>query len=242
MSSGTKGKGAGASSKTGASAVGRNGSSQSGGNNKSKKTNTQENASKSTSAAGTAVSTNLASPNPPVNASKDTKVAPNGSAYKNRATNVSAQKNMPKNDRLVFITTALIGYTVEVHFENGEVYEGIFHAYNCDEIPAAPSDASFDNSSAPIGGIMLKYARLIYDPKNPTLSKDAKAKKPITNHSFYVKDMEYFFVKDVSLEDGNGDDDFETDAAISRGRGGTVRTLQKFALDECQDPNVMFGL
>ena len=31
-------------------------------------------------------------------------------------------------DRLVYLTTCLIGHPVEVHVENGSIYTGIFHA------------------------------------------------------------------------------------------------------------------
>ncbi|XP_057455412.1 polyadenylate-binding protein-interacting protein 3-like isoform X2 [Lotus japonicus] len=53
----------------------------------------------------------------------------------------------PSHDRLVYITTCLIGHQVEVQVNNGSIYSGIFHATN--------TDKDF--------GIILKMARLIMD-------------------------------------------------------------------------------
>ncbi|XP_012450482.1 polyadenylate-binding protein-interacting protein 3 [Gossypium raimondii] len=50
-------------------------------------------------------------------------------------------------DRLVYMTTCLIGHMVEVHVKNGSIYSGIFHA----------TDAEKDF------GIVLKMARLVKD-------------------------------------------------------------------------------
>ncbi|KAL4387858.1 hypothetical protein GQ457_09G005050 [Hibiscus cannabinus] len=60
-------------------------------------------------------------------------------------------------DRLVYLTTCLIGHPVEVHVKDGSIYTGIFHA----------TDAENDF------GIILKMARLI---KDSTL----RGNKPIT--------------------------------------------------------------
>ncbi|KAK7271996.1 hypothetical protein RJT34_28312 [Clitoria ternatea] len=53
----------------------------------------------------------------------------------------------PSHDRLVYITTCLLGHPVEVHVKNGSIYSGIFHATN--------TDKDF--------GIVLKMARLTKD-------------------------------------------------------------------------------
>ncbi|KAK7261657.1 hypothetical protein RIF29_27973 [Crotalaria pallida] len=53
----------------------------------------------------------------------------------------------PSHDRLVYITTCLIGHQVEVQVKNGSIYSGIFHATNADK--------DF--------GIILKMARLVRD-------------------------------------------------------------------------------
>lgn len=39
----------------------------------------------------------------------------------------------PSRDRLVFVTTCLIGHHVEVQVKNGCIYTGIFHATNADK-------------------------------------------------------------------------------------------------------------
>ncbi|KAJ7951548.1 polyadenylate-binding protein-interacting protein 3-like [Quillaja saponaria] len=53
----------------------------------------------------------------------------------------------PSRDRLVYVTTCLIGHQVEVQVKNGSTYSGIFHATNADK--------DF--------GIILKMARLTKD-------------------------------------------------------------------------------
>ncbi|KAK4267247.1 hypothetical protein QN277_024052 [Acacia crassicarpa] len=53
----------------------------------------------------------------------------------------------PSHDRLVYVTTCLIGQQVEVHVKNGSIYSGIFHATN--------TEKDF--------GIILKMARLTKD-------------------------------------------------------------------------------
>lgn len=44
----------------------------------------------------------------------------------------SGNSESPSRDRLVYMTTCLIGHNVEVQVENGSVYSGIFHATNAD--------------------------------------------------------------------------------------------------------------
>ncbi|KAI4329137.1 hypothetical protein L6164_021433 [Bauhinia variegata] len=53
----------------------------------------------------------------------------------------------PSHDRLVFLTTCMIGQLVEVQVKNGSIYSGIFHAANADK--------DF--------GVILKMARLTKD-------------------------------------------------------------------------------
>ncbi|KAF1882547.1 hypothetical protein Lal_00002725 [Lupinus albus] len=53
----------------------------------------------------------------------------------------------PSHDRLVYITTCLIGHQVEAQVKNGSIYSGIFHATNADK--------EF--------GIILKMARIVKD-------------------------------------------------------------------------------
>ncbi|XP_019436516.1 PREDICTED: polyadenylate-binding protein-interacting protein 3-like isoform X1 [Lupinus angustifolius] len=53
----------------------------------------------------------------------------------------------PSHDRLVYITTCLIGHQVEAQVKNGSIYSGIFHATNADK--------EF--------GIILKMVRIVKD-------------------------------------------------------------------------------
>lgn len=39
----------------------------------------------------------------------------------------------PLRDRLVYLTTCLLGHHVEVHVKNGSIYSGIFHAANAEK-------------------------------------------------------------------------------------------------------------
>lgn len=39
----------------------------------------------------------------------------------------------PSHDRLVYLTTCLIGHQVEVQVKNGSTYSGVFHATNTDK-------------------------------------------------------------------------------------------------------------
>lgn len=39
----------------------------------------------------------------------------------------------PSRDRVVFVTTCLIGHHVEVQVKDGSIYSGIFHATNAAE-------------------------------------------------------------------------------------------------------------
>ncbi|XP_073303059.1 polyadenylate-binding protein-interacting protein 4-like isoform X3 [Primulina huaijiensis] len=60
---------------------------------------------------------------------------------------------MPSRDRLIYLTTCLIGHQVEVQVQDGSVFSGIFHATNAEDL-----------------GVVLKMAQLINDgssgPKN----------------------------------------------------------------------------
>ena len=42
-------------------------------------------------------------------------------------------RESPSHDRLVYVTTCLIGQHVEVQVKNGSIYSGIFHATNTDK-------------------------------------------------------------------------------------------------------------
>lgn len=95
---------------------------------------------------------------------------------------------------------------------SGVVYEGIFHTMKVDG-----SDVH----------VILKYAKVIRDPRLTTDDLQATAEKPELTKVFYSADLASILAKDVRLnaedlgvEDADGA--FATDSAISRGRGGCV--------------------
>ncbi|GIL92012.1 hypothetical protein Vretimale_18512 [Volvox reticuliferus] len=132
-------------------------------------------------------------------------------------------------DRLGFIGNVLIGYKVEVQVANGMVYEGVF--------------GSLQNDSTGVSFI-LKYAKIIKDPKAAS-DRTALAEKPVPILTIPASELVQLFAKDVRLspEDLSGADrseiGFETDAAISRGRGGCVRELQPWQPDEGDDTSFL---
>ncbi|KAL4369341.1 hypothetical protein GQ457_05G035320 [Hibiscus cannabinus] len=88
-------------------------------------------------------------------------------------------------DRLVYLTTCLIGHTVEVHVKNGSIYTGIFHA----------TDAEKDF------GVILKMARMI---KEGTLQgnkavSEFVSKAPTKNLIIPAKELVQVIAKDVAV-------------------------------------------
>ncbi|GIL60624.1 hypothetical protein Vafri_15158 [Volvox africanus] len=132
-------------------------------------------------------------------------------------------------DRLGFIGNVLIGYKVEVQVLSGLVYEGVF--------------GSLQNDSTGVFFI-LKYAKIIKDPK-AAADRTALAEKPVPNLTIPAAELVQLLAKDVRLspEDLTGADrgevGFETDAAISRGRGGCVRELQRWQPDADDDTSFL---
>ncbi|KAJ0988463.1 hypothetical protein J5N97_006819 [Dioscorea zingiberensis] len=114
----------------------------------------------------------------------------------------------PSHDRLIFVTSCLIGQTVEVHVRNGSIISGIFHTSN------AENDF----------GIILKMAQVIKDGSS-------KGQKPVSDivkkpQTMIIPGREVVQVlaKDVSLSidefmNGHAHDkrqDLMTDSAISQ--------------------------
>ena len=93
---------------------------------------------------------------------------------------------------------------------SGVVYEGVFGSWVTDSNGAQ---------------IVLKYAKVIKDASSAS-DRTALAEKPVTVLTIAAGDLVQLYAKDVRLspEDLSGADrsdvGFETDAAISRGRGG----------------------
>jgi hypothetical protein len=113
-------------------------------------------------------------------------------------------------DRFTFLFTVLKGYKVEVQLANGLAYEGIFNTANFSPDVEAPH------------GVVLKYARCIRDP-SVSADRDGLAEKPSRTKVFNAADIVQLLARDVRMNPEDlaaSTEDFETDAAISRGRGG----------------------
>ncbi|XP_078428783.1 CTC-interacting domain 4 isoform X2 [Wolffia australiana] len=134
----------------------------------------------------------------------------------------------PSRDRLIFVSTCLIGHIVEVHVKNGSVLSGIFHTINVEK--------DF--------GLVLKMARITKDcaAKGPNhLSETVKRPQTMI---IPARELVQVIAKDISLTNdaissGNAlekHQDFMTDSAISQSRHVDVdRELQRWTPDE-DDP------
>ena len=99
-----------------------------------------------------------------------------------------------------------------VQLVDGTSYEGIFHTMKVDGMDAH---------------VVLKYAKVLRDPSITTEGLQAIAKKPELIKVIHSDDIAGLVAKDVRMaaEDLGSEQQwdvggFETDAAISRGRGG----------------------
>ncbi|KAH1055076.1 hypothetical protein J1N35_033141 [Gossypium stocksii] len=130
-------------------------------------------------------------------------------------------------DRLVYMTTCLIGHMVEVHVKNGSIYSGIFHA----------TDAEKDF------GIVLKMARLV---KDGTLQGNKAvtefiSKAPTKILIIPAKELVQVIAKDVAVtSDGFASElqhekqqELLIDSVISQSRHvGLERELEPWVPDE----------
>ncbi|RDX58492.1 Polyadenylate-binding protein-interacting protein 4 [Mucuna pruriens] len=91
----------------------------------------------------------------------------------------------PSHDRLVYLTTCLLGQHVEVQVKNGSIYSGIFHATN--------SDKDF--------GIILKMARLTKDVslQGQRSGLDFVSKAPSKTVIIPANDLVQVIAKDVAV-------------------------------------------
>ncbi|PSR96935.1 Polyadenylate-binding protein [Actinidia chinensis var. chinensis] len=133
----------------------------------------------------------------------------------------------PSHERLVYLTTCLIGHNVEVQLEDGSLYFGIFHAANADE--------DF--------GIILKMARLLRTGSSwgqkSTLFSVSKA--PPGALIIPAEDLVQITAKDVSItRDGITSDlqrvkqqDIMLDSSISQSSHVDMeRALERWVPDE----------
>ncbi|KAL9232031.1 hypothetical protein vseg_007180 [Gypsophila vaccaria] len=130
-------------------------------------------------------------------------------------------------DRLVYLTTCLIGLHVDVHVKNGSVYSGIFHATNADK--------DF--------GIILKMARLTKEVpfRGKKSGSDSVSKAPSRTLIIPAHELVQVVAKDVPITrdglsselQGEGQQDIMLDSYISRSRHVDVgRELEPWIPDE----------
>ncbi|KAK9102486.1 hypothetical protein Sjap_019740 [Stephania japonica] len=135
----------------------------------------------------------------------------------------------PQRDRLIYLTTCLIGHHVEVHVKNGSVFSGIFHCTNAEK--------DF--------GVILKMARLIKDgsSKGQKSLADFVSKAPSKTLIIPAKELVQVIAKSVSV---TGDElpnnfterrqDILIDSCISQSTSVEVRReLERWTPDE-DDP------
>ncbi|KAM1714227.1 hypothetical protein ACFX12_024861 [Malus domestica] len=156
-----------------------------------------------------------------------------GTANHSRLTSTgrkSGNSESPSRDRLVYMTTCLIGHNVEVQVENGSVYSGIFHATN--------AERDF--------GIILKMARMIKDGsvRGQKSMTESVSKAPSKTLIIPAKELVQVIAKDVSItRDGllnevqhEKHQDLMIDSFISQShRGEMDRELEPWVPDE-DDP------
>ncbi|KAL4589266.1 hypothetical protein LXL04_002172 [Taraxacum kok-saghyz] len=120
-----------------------------------------------------------------------------------------AENQSPSRERLVYITTSLIGHQVEVQVIDGSVYSGIFHATNAEK--------DF--------GIILKMAKITKSGSSQGQKSipDSVQKPPSKTLIIPAKDLVQVFAKSVSVtRDGSMNDvhhdDILIDSSISQSR------------------------
>ncbi|KAM2993709.1 hypothetical protein FF2_045774 [Malus domestica] len=144
--------------------------------------------------------------------------------------NKSGNSESPSRDRLVYMTTCLIGHNVEVQVKNGSVYSGIFHATNAEK--------DF--------GIILKMARMIKDGlvRGQKSMTESVSKAPSKTLIIPAKELVQVIAKDVSItRDGllnevqhEKHQELMIDSFISQSRRGELeRELEPWVPDE-DDP------
>ncbi|XP_050873883.1 polyadenylate-binding protein-interacting protein 3 isoform X2 [Lathyrus oleraceus] len=123
----------------------------------------------------------------------DNKIPPGKSNAGRLASTVTSSKGgsyeSPSRDRLVYLTTCLIGQQVEVQVKNGSIYSGIFHATN--------TEKDF--------GIILKMACLTKDGSSQGQSSGAEfvSKAPSKTLIIPGKELVQVIAKDVAVSTGD---------------------------------------
>ncbi|KAL3618215.1 Polyadenylate-binding protein-interacting protein 3 [Castilleja foliolosa] len=135
----------------------------------------------------------------------------------------------PSRDRLIYLTTCLIGQQVEVQVQDGSIISGFFHATNADDF-----------------GIVLKMARVIKEGSRGQKNvSDTPSKPPALTFIVPAKDLVQVIAKGVIVtRDGLTNDDqsekqqeLMTDSCISQSRHVELgRELEPWIPDE-SDPS-----
>ncbi|XP_057797139.1 polyadenylate-binding protein-interacting protein 3-like [Salvia miltiorrhiza] len=135
----------------------------------------------------------------------------------------------PSRDRLIYLTTCLIGHQVEVQVMDGSVFSGIFHATNADDF-----------------GIVLKMAHLIKDGSQGQKDVSDSISKPSSKTLIIpANDLIQVIAKGVPVtRDGLSNElqyerqqELLTDSCISQSRHVDVgRELERWIPDE-NDPS-----
>ncbi|RYQ88911.1 hypothetical protein Ahy_B09g095822 isoform C [Arachis hypogaea] len=136
----------------------------------------------------------------------------------------------PSRDRLVYVTSSLLGHHVEVQVKNGSIYSGIFHATN--------TEKDF--------GIILKVARLIKDSSLQGQRSSVEIVSKATTKTLIIpsKELVQVIAKDVAVtRDGQPSEshyamhqDIMVDSVISQSRHVEMgRELQRWVPDD-DDP------
>ncbi|XP_004303672.1 PREDICTED: uncharacterized protein LOC101292616 [Fragaria vesca subsp. vesca] len=153
-----------------------------------------------------------------------------GKANHSKSNSKAGNYESPSRDRLVFLTTCLIGHHVEVQVKNGSIYTGIFHATNADK--------DF--------GIILKMARMTKDGslRGQKSVSDSVSKAPSKTLIIPSKELVQVIAKDVTISrDGllsevqhEKHQELMIDSSISQSRRGEMeRELEPWIPDE-DDP------
>lgn len=142
----------------------------------------------------------------------------------------------PSRDRLMYVTTYLIGLRVEVHVKNGSVVSGIFHAANIEK--------DF--------GVVLEMAQTTKGSRGQKSLSDI-VKKP-QKMVIPARDIVQIVAKDVALtidelmSNGNASEkkkDLLIDSVISQSRHVEERELERWAPDgddsDCLELETMHG-
>ncbi|KAJ4717830.1 polyadenylate-binding protein-interacting protein 3-like [Melia azedarach] len=147
-------------------------------------------------------------------------------------TSKSGSSDSPSHDRLLYLTTCLIGHSVEVQVKNGSIYSGIFHATS--------DEKDF--------GVILKMARMIKDGgfRGQRAFAESVSKAPSKTFIIPANELVQVTAKEVAVSREGMENDLQRDkqqelmidSIISQSRHVDVeRELEPWIPDET-DPQL----